>query len=244
MKLVVTFLMLLATALPLQAGEITIFAPSSMQDVLNELTESYAKSHRGVSFNKVYAASGALVKQLEKGDEADVVITDSTEWMEYLSANKKVDAKSVVFLAFNQLVFVGKPEVKAAKMQDVTVLGKIAIAGPPVDSAGEYATIAFRKSGIDRQIQTRLVMLDDVRAALQAADKGGVDGAFVYKTDVKAAKNVKLLFTVPRELYPRITYPVAMTPVGVKNKDVSAFTTYLYSNDVKKLLKKYDFDLK
>jgi len=44
------------------------------------------------------------------------------------------------------------------------------------------------------------------------ADRGEVDGAFVYKTDAEQmAKNVKILFTVPQDLYPRVTYPMALT---------------------------------
>jgi molybdate transport system substrate-binding protein len=76
------------------------------------------------------------------------------------------------------------------------------------------------------------------------ADRGEVDGAFVYKTDVQMAKNVKILFIVPQDLYPRVTYPVALTLAGSAKADAIAFYKFLQSNEAKKVLAKYGFAVK
>ena len=104
---------------------------------------------------------------------------------------------------------------------------------------------AFKKAGIDKQLEKKLVMAKDVRECLMYAERGEVDGAFVYKTDAQqVAKTAKILFTVPQEYYPRVTYPMAMTIAGAKNKDASAFFAVLKSAEAQTVLKKHGFIVK
>jgi molybdate transport system substrate-binding protein len=84
-------------------------------------------------------------------------------------------------------------------------------------------------------------MARDVRECLMYAERGEVDGAFVYRTDALQAKQAKILFTVPRELYPRVTYPMSLTTAGVKNKEAAAFFAYLHGDEAKSVLTKYGF---
>ena len=140
------------------------------------------------------------------------------------------------------LVFVGKPELKVTRLQDVVKLEKIAIGSPKSVPAGDYAMQAFKKAGIDKQLENKLVMAKDVRECLLYADRGEVDGAFVYKTDAEQmAKNVKILFTVPQDLYPRVTYPVALTIAGSKKAEAAAFFKFLQTSEAKAVLAKYGF---
>jgi molybdate transport system substrate-binding protein len=126
-------------------------------------------------------------------------------------------------------------------MQDLIKLERIAIGSPKSVPAGEYATEAFKKSGIEKQLEKKLVMAKDVRECLMYAERGEVDGAFVYKTDALQAKQARILFTVPQELYPRVTYPMALTVAGAKNKDAGAFFAYLHGDEAKAVLAKYGF---
>jgi molybdate transport system substrate-binding protein len=55
-----------------------------------------------------------------------------------------------------------------------------------------------------------VIPTDNVRSALAAVESGNVDAAFVYKTDVRVAKRVRVAFEVPREQAPEISYPFAL----------------------------------
>ena len=76
------------------------------------------------------------------------------------------------------------------------------------------------------------------------AERGEVDGAFVYRTDALQAKQAKVLFPVPQELYPRVSYPMALTVAGKKNRDAEAFFSYLQGGEAKAVLSRYGFVLK
>ena len=229
---------LLAT--PVLAGDVNLSVAASLKEVINELSDSFAKKNPGVKFVKNYGASGQLAKQIESGAPSDIFISASLEWMEYLKNKKLVDNNSIGTFTFNSLVFAGTPG-KAASMQDLVKLERIAIGSPKSVPAGEYAMEAFKKAGVDKQLEKKLVMAKDVRECLMYAERGEVDGAFVYKTDAMLAKQAKILFAVPQELYSRVTYPMSLTITGVKNKDAAAFFRYLHGDEAKAVLAKFGF---
>ena len=88
-------------------------------------------------------------------------------------------------------------------------------------------------------------MARDVRETLLYAERGEVDGAFVYKTDVEeTAKNVKVLFMVPQEYYSRVSYPMGLTIAGSKKAEAVAFFKFLQSDVARAVLAKHGFPLK
>jgi molybdate transport system substrate-binding protein len=239
-KMVTALFCLLLLAAPVYAGDVHLFIAASLKEVINELSDNFAKKNPGVKFIKNYGASGQLAKQIENGAPADVFISANMQWMDYLKNKKLADVASIGAFTYNTLVFAGTPG-KASSMRDLIKLKKIAIGSPKSVPAGEYAMEAFKKTGLDKQLEKKLVMARDVRDCLMYAERGEVDGAFVYKTDALLAKQAKILFTVPQELYQRVTYPMALTIAGARNRDATAFFDYLHSNDAKSVLVKYGF---
>ncbi len=242
-KMMVSLFCLILLATPAFAGDVNLFVAASLKEAINEISAKFTRSHPGVKFLKNYGASGALAKQIENGAPSDVFISANLEWMDYLKNKKLVDTASLGTFTYNTLVFAGAPG-KASSMQDLIKLGRIAIGSPKSVPAGEYATEAFKKAGMDKQLEKKLIMAKDVRECLMYAERGEVDGAFVYRTDALQAKQARILFTVPQTLYPRVTYPMALTVAGAKNNDAAAFLSYLQSDDAKAVLTKYGFATK
>jgi molybdate transport system substrate-binding protein len=225
-------------------GEVNLSIAASLKDVINELGGNFSRQNADIKFLKNYGASGALAKQIENGAPADIFISANWEWMEYLQNKKLMSNPSIWTFAYNTLVFVGPADKKVSGLQDLLKLEKIAIGSPKSVPAGEYAMEALKKAGMENQLEKKLVMAKDVRECLMYAERGEVDGAFVYKTDALQAKQVKILFEVPKDLYPRVTYPRGLTAAGSKNKDAEGFYRYLKGEDAKAALAKYGFALK
>ncbi len=238
------YAVLMLSALPALAADIHISAAASMKEAVIELENNFAAKNPGVQFQNNFGGSGAIAKQIENGAPADWFVSANLQWMDYLKEKKLMDEKSITTFAFNTLVFVGKPDLKVKTLQDVLALDKIAIGSPKSVPAGEYAEKAFQKAGIDKQLEKKLVMAKDVRACLMYADNGEVAGAFVYRTDASMAKNVKILFTVPQEFYPRVTYPMGLTAAGSKKTEAVTFYKYLQTPEARKVLEKYGFAVK
>ncbi len=242
-RIIVLLCTLMMSAMPAMGGQLNLSAAASLKESLNEMTDKYSATHPGTTFLKNFGASGALAGQIENGAPSDLFISASTEWMDYLKNKKLVDAASEKNFAYNLLVFAGTTGKKVSGMKDLAGLDKIAIGSPKSVPAGEYATQAIKRSGLDQKLAGKLVMGKDVRECLMYAELGEVDGAFVYRTDALQAKKAKILFTVPADLYSRVTYPMALTSAGTKNSEAKAFIDWLQGNDAKLILKKYGFEL-
>jgi molybdate transport system substrate-binding protein len=224
------------------AGEVRLSMAASLKEAMTELTGTFTKDHPGVTFQINSGASGALAKQIESGAPADIFISANLEWIDYLKSKELVEEKNISILSYNNLVFIGRVDLHVTSLQDLTSLEKIAVASPKSAPAGEYAMTAIAKAGVDKKLEKKLVMARDVRECVMYAERGEVDGAFAYKTDaLQASGKVKILFTVPQDLYPRVTYPMGLTSTGDKNKDARAFFVFLQSNPAKAVLSRYGF---
>jgi molybdate transport system substrate-binding protein len=218
---------------------------ASLREVVTELSGTFAKKNPDVKFLNNFGASGALAKQIENGAPADLFFSANMEWMDYLKKKKLLDEKSISTFAYNVLVFAGKPDLKISNLQDIVKLNKIAIGSPASVPCGQYTVEAFKKAGIEKQLEGKLVMARDVRETLLYAERGEVDGAFVYKTDVQEiARNVKILFVVPQEYYSRVSYPMGLTITGAKKGEAVAFFKFLQSAEAKAVLAKHGFPVK
>jgi len=242
-RIYVSVVCLMFLAAPALAGDVSLSVAASLKEVINELSGAYAKSNPEVKFLKNFGASGALAKQIENGAPADIFISANQEWMEYLRNKKFADAATISTFAYNTLVFAGTT-AKASTLEDLVKLERIAIGSPKSVPAGEYAMEALKKTGLDKQLEKKMIMAKDVRECLMYAERGEVDGAFVYRTDALQAKQARIIFTVPQKFYSRVTYPMALTVSGIKNKDATGFMHFLQSNAAKPVLAKYGFDVK
>lgn len=240
---VALFAFMMATA-PAMAGQVNMSAAASLKEALNEMTVNFSAKHPGTTVVKNFGASGALAGQIENGAPADIFISASTDWIDYLMNKKMLDASSKKDLAYNALVFAGTTPKKVSGMKDLATLDRIAIGSPKSVPAGEYAMESMKKAGVDQKLASKLVMAKDVRECLTYAEMGEVDGSFVYRTDALQAKKAKILFVVPENLHTRVSYPMALTVSGARNADAKAFFAWIQGGEARSILKKYGFVLK
>lgn len=222
---------------------IYLFAAASMTDSIKETVSHFSKLHPEVKVLTNFGSSGALAKQIVQGAPADIYISANPKWVEYLVQEKEVRLENKKVVATNRLVFVGKKDLFLQEFKDIVSLQRIAIGTPQSVPAGQYAKQAMVSVGIyDDLLQSRkLVMAKDVRQALLYADRGEVDGAFVYASDAMLARRAKLLFTVPEALSPEILYFTALTDDGKKKSGVRLLYEYLDTEKVAAVLKRYGF---
>lgn len=239
--LTLTCLALLFAVSGARAGEINLSAAASLKEALSEIADNFAGQHPGLTIRKNFGASGVLAKQIENGAPADIFISADQKWVSYLAEKDLLDRGVAATLATNTLVFVGSDTTRARSLAEVAGLERVAIGSPKSVPAGDYAMQALHQAGLDQAMEKRLVMAKDVRECLMYAERGEVAGAFVYQTDALVAKNARILFAVPQELYAAITYPRGLTLSGAKNGDARQFMQYLQGREAKEVLKKYGF---
>ena len=229
-------------AAPAVAETIRLSAAASLTDALKEIVAGYQESSPENKVLPNFASSGALAKQIAAGAPADIYISANPKWMQHLRQQGLIAASTEGILVQNSLVFVGMPG-GARTLHDLIPLERIALGSPASVPAGKYAEHALRKAGLYTQLQHAgsLILAKDVRQALLYADRGEVDGAFVYRTDALLATQAQILFAVPQELYPHVVYPAALTKAGMGNNAINEFFAYLFSQPAQQVFKEYGF---
>ncbi|MGB3212822.1 MAG: molybdate ABC transporter substrate-binding protein [Desulforhopalus sp.] len=242
--LIAVLLLQLSPAITVQAQTVRLSVAASMTDVFNEMMAAFSAEHTTVKFLPNFASSGSLAKQIEQGAPADIFVSANPKWMKYLVEKQLIETGTDSIFAYTQLVFAGVKRPLDLAMEGLPGLDRIALGAPQSVPAGQYAKQAMERVGIYAVMAQagKMVMAKDVRQALIYADRGEVDGAFVYKTDVLLAQNAHILFTVPEDLGDRVAYPVALTPEGSKNDLAKAFYQYIKSPEAQVVLTRYGFE--
>jgi molybdate transport system substrate-binding protein len=245
LKVLITVLLLqLFSVASVQAQAIRLSAAASLTEALNEMMADFSAKQSGAEFLPNFASSGSLVKQIEQGAPVDIFISANAKWMKYLIEKQLIAEGSDRIFAFNQLVFVGAEKSTDLSLDKLIGLDRIALGTPQSVPAGQYAKQAMERAGVYAALEEarKLVMAKDVRQALIYADRGEVDGAFVYKTDALLAKQAEILFVVPTDLYDQVSYPMALTLTGEKNDSAKAFYEYMNSPEAQAILTKFGFE--
>lgn len=225
------------------AAEITVFAASSLTDVLSAIAKSYkAESKTKINFN--FDASSRLAKQISEGAKANLFFSADKEWIKFLEEKKNIYAGNSINLLSNELTLITHKNSKF-EVSDLNKLGNvkfktICLAQESVP-AGKYAYETLNKLGILPEIKARIVHGDNVRNVLAWVSKNEADLAIVFSTDVKADKNVKELVKIPSDLHSPIIYPLAL--VGFGNKETLDFYMYLQGIQARKIFEGHGFKI-
>ncbi len=229
-----------------QEKTLTVFAAASMKNALDDINAAFTKK-TGVKVVASYAASSALMKQIESGAPADIFASADLDWMNYGSQKKVIKDDTRINLLGNKLVLIAP---KDSKLGNVTIgqgfdLARLAgdgrIATGEVRSVpvGKYAKAALEKLGAWSAAEQKFAMADNVRAALTLVSRGEAPLGIVYETDAKVDPGVKIIAAFPADSHEPITYPVAAT-VAAKPEaaDYLAFLRGAASRDI---FEKYGF---
>jgi molybdate transport system substrate-binding protein len=241
-------LSLFAAGAPLAAQQsITVFAAASLRNALDDTDAAFSQA-TGIKVVASYAASSALVKQIEQGAPADVFISADLRWMDYAAEHKLIKPDTRVNLLGNRLVLIAGNDSKLdtitiGKGFDIAKLagdGRIAVADVKAVPAGTYAKAALQSLGAWAAAEGKLAMAENVRATLAFVARGETAIGIVYETDAKIEPKVKIVGVFPDESYPPVTYPVAAT-AAASSPAVARYLNFLRTPAAKAGFEKYGF---
>ncbi len=226
------------------ADEVLVSAAASLTDVLKEIASSYrAKAKHTVKFN--FGPSNGLARQIEEGAPADLFFSADLPQMDALDKNGRLEPGTRKNLLSNQLVMIVPADSKLAVSSPKDLLKadvkKIALAEPSSVPVGVYSSKYLADEGLWDQVKSKIVPVQDVRATLASVESGNVEAGFVYKTDAAISKKVKIVYEVPIEKGPKITYPVAIVKESKRKEAAREFLNYIQSPLAKEYFKKYGF---
>jgi molybdate transport system substrate-binding protein len=242
----VTITALVVQAQGAEEKSIIVFAAASMKNSLDEVDILFTKQS-GIKVGASYAASSALMMQIERGASADVFLSADTEWMDYGARRNLIKNDTRENLLGNQLVLAAPIDSKIDKVSiapgfDLAALigsGRLASGDGRAVPAGLYAKASLEKLGVWSSVEAKLTMSENVRAALVLVSRGGAPLGIVYETDVKIDPGVKIVGVFPEDSHPPIIYPVALTKDA--KLEGAKYLAFLTSPEAKAVFERYGF---
>jgi molybdate transport system substrate-binding protein len=213
--------------------QLRVYAATSTRDVLKSLEPVFEARH-GVDLVFNFGSSGDLSRQIQAAVQAEVFLSADEREMDRLAAAGLVVEGSRRSLLSNQLAVI-EPLDGPAGFQTPFEPGQLArggvrrlsLADPDTVPAGRYAKAWLERAGIWTELVDRVLPAVDVRAALAAVESGGAQAGVVYTTDAASSNKVRVVFVVPREEGPLISYPVAVIQSGREPAQARAFSMFL-----------------
>jgi molybdate transport system substrate-binding protein len=227
---------------PAQERSIVIFAAASMKNALDDVDDGFTKK-TDIKVVASYAASSALMKQIEQGAPADVFLSADVNWMDYGAKRNLIETDTRVDLLGNRLVLIAPRD---SKIGDVKIVpgfdlaglagtGRIATGDVRAVPAGLYARAALEKLGVWTSVESKMAMAENVRAALVLVARGEAPLGIIYETDARIDPGVKIVGVLP------VVYPVALTKDA--KPDAAQYLAFLGTPEATAVFQHYGFDV-
>jgi molybdate transport system substrate-binding protein len=245
MRLLPVMAFLLSTQAAL--ADVTVFAAASLKTALDEIAADYTV-RTGVKVIVSYAGTPALARQIEAGAPADVFISASKDWMDYLEDRSLIQPGTRRNLLSNRLVLISSlPRTFRRPIEtgaDVTtLLGEERFSMALVESvpAGQYGKEALTSLGVWEDVKDQVIQSENVAQALRLVASGEVPFGIVYYSDLAAGGDpVRLVGVFPEQSHSPIIYPVALTAEGT-GPEAAGFLDYLATVEAVAVFKKNAF---
>jgi molybdate transport system substrate-binding protein len=222
------------------SGTITVSAAASLTEAFTKMGADFQKANPGTTVTFNFAASSALVQQIQGGAPADVFASADGANMEKLVSGGEVTAEPTVFAGNALTIAVKKGNPKDVKsLPDLANLGVDSLCADAVP-CGKYAQQALTGAGVTID-PSKITKGADVKTTLAAVSTGDADAAIVYTTDAKAAGSSVQAVRIPAWLNVYAIYPIAPIAASTNQDLAKAWVKYTVSPAGQKTLQSYGF---
>jgi len=164
---------------------LTVSAASDLALALDELGPLFTEQ-TGVAVVVNLGSSGQLAQQIEQGAPVDVFFSANRQYVDELVDQGIAEPGDTALYGVGRITLWTRADstVRVEALSDLTGPGvkRIAIANPDHAPYGLAAREALQSAGLWEELQPKLVMAENVLQALQFADSGNADVAFVARS--------------------------------------------------------------
>ena len=228
------------------AEDLLVFAAMTLQGALDDAAAAYT-NQSGVNVTFSYGPSAALVKQIENGAPADILVSADSDWMDAAQTKGLIHDSTRIDLLSSQLVLIAPRGSSVAAVirsgfpiQQMLGDGRLVMCDPMMMPAGRYGRASLQNLGVWQSVQDRVANADNVRAALAYVSQGEAPLGIVFDTDAALDSGVKIVGVFPAESHPPIVYPAAVI-ASSDNPAAESFLTFLKSAGAKPIFERYGY---
>lgn len=227
---------LLGLVVPASASALTVFAATSLSNVMPEIK-------RDVSYS--FAGSNTLQLQIERGAPADLFLSAQPKEAQALYRDGRCE-RPVTFATNKLVLIVGEGDPNRIRSVYGLRRGGLRLSiGNPSVPIGDYTRRLLRRMRLSRVLSSNTVsQMSNVGQVLSQVAFGGADAGFVYVTDARAQRDrVDGLF-IPQWAQPRVRYQgCVVRRDGADTAGARALLSQVRSSRSRRILKRAGFGL-
>ena len=235
------------------AAEIRVAVASNFRYTLQKLAEDF-KVKTGNDLVISSASSGKLYAQIKHGAPYDVFLSADEKRADLLVSEKLADSNSAYVYALGKLVLVSnmKPSDMSGEKNCNQVLGldgmkRLAIANPKIAPYGYATSRLLDKMGLWQQLQSRIIMGENIAQTFQFVATRNADAGFVAQSLLELAMvdedEYACLWHVPIDLYPPIKQKMVVLNTAKNKRAVDEFVRYMRSADAQDIIVTTGYDV-
>lgn len=224
--------------------KVRIAAASDLQKAFGELGKTFEERTK-ITPEFTFGSSGLLSKQIAQGAPYFMFAAANQEFADKAVASGKCDGstgrlyargKIVVWTATGapapaQLSDLAKPEFK-----------RIAIANPEHAPYGRAAKQALEKTGVWPQIESRIILGDNISATMLYAKERNVDAA-VVALSLAVVTDGGTSLPIDTSLYDPLDQKLVVCGTGEEAEAARKFADYVTSPEGREVMSRYGFTL-
>jgi molybdate transport system substrate-binding protein len=219
---------------------VRVAAASDLAKAFGEVGTAFA-AKTGITPTFDFGSSGLLAKQIEQGAPFFLYAAANKAFVDQVVKTGKCDGATSQLYSRGRIVMWGKNGTPARLEELVDPKYKrIGIANPEHAPYGKAAEQAMRKAGIYDQVKDRLVLAENVQAAMTYAKEGSVDVAFVALS-LAIANDTKAYITIEPDLHEPLEQTLVVCGKGPEADAARELAKYITSDDGRAIMEKYGF---
>ncbi|PCJ33040.1 MAG: molybdate ABC transporter substrate-binding protein [Gammaproteobacteria bacterium] len=237
-------LLLLFSAISVQAADLRIAAATNLRYVLPELVTEF-EQQTGLKAEVSYAASGILTTQIMHGAPFDIFLSANVDYIKRLIDQQFTQGKPLEYAQAQLALYathrsgltldVDLEGIKSALKAGT--LNKVTIANPKHAPYGQAAQTALEQAGLWQAIQPYLLIAENASQAVQFSMASTVDVGFVpYAHVIQNKLKEKGRFIVLKQRLPQQAVKINHSPQAA-----SQFMTFLNTKATKMTLIRHGF---
>jgi molybdate transport system substrate-binding protein len=233
------------------AGELVVFAASSLTDAFTEMKTAFESEHPNVTIAYNFAGTPTLRTQLEQGALADIFASANQQQMEQAAQSGVIEGSPVIFTSNKLVVITPSDEEGVRELSDLANDGVrllLALEDVPVgvyarDSIDKMAQSGQFGANFSEEVLSNVVSEEpNVRQVVAKVMLGEANAGIVYVTDITgdAVGQVRTI-QIPDQYNVLAVYPMAQVKNAKNSPAAQAFIEFVRSPQGQAILAKYGF---
>ena len=224
--------------------EIIVAAASDLTPAFEELGKLF-EQETATKVTFMFGSTGNLARQVENGAPVDLFAAANLSFIEQLEQKGLILSDTKALYARGRITLWTRADsgLQLERLEDLTRadVKRIAIANPEHAPYGVAAREAFEKIGAWSAVESKLVLGENVRQALQYAETGNADAAIVALS-LSVQSNGRWMM-IPEELHNPLDQALAVIKNSQHEQQARQFAQFINGPQGRPVMRKYGFVL-